>query len=135
MGYAVQKMAIPVTLVTILLIILFVILGALILGSLSLLASTVLFYTEGIFSPLNAIHAVERFIRYPITIFNKYIEAFLTWVLPLGFVSFYPAVYFMPNYEEPFPILLVSFLIVAVFLTIAVKVFNSGFKKYLGTGN
>lgn len=135
MGYAMQKMAIAVSLVTILLLAIFVILGALILGSLSLLATSVLFYTEGLFSPLNAIRAMEQFIRYPLTIFNKYIQIFLTWVLPLGFVSFYPAVYFIPNYQPPFPVLLVCPLLVLVFLTVSVKVFNSGFKKYLGTGS
>ncbi len=135
MGYAWNLLMLPITVVTVLLIIFYVFMGAFVLGAISLLSVTILFYTEGTFSPLSAFHSMEQFVKYPLAIFNKYIQVFLTWVLPLGFISFYPAIYFIPEVRKPFPVLLVTPIIVFAFFSVAVLVFNSGFKRYTGTGN
>ncbi|WP_010268505.1 ABC transporter permease [Paenibacillus senegalensis] len=41
------------------------------------------------------IYGFRGFLDYPITIYNKWIQIFLTFVIPYAFVNFYPAQYFL----------------------------------------
>lgn len=134
MAYALKALSIKITIGAIILIIYFILAAALILGAFTIISVTFLFFTEGTFSPLSAVVSLQEFAKYPLTIFNRYIKAIFTWIMPLGFVSFYPASYFFKNYQTGFPVLLVSFFIVVSFFCLAVLFFNYGIRKYQSTG-
>lgn len=135
MGYTLNKLAITISFATILLIIYFSILGGMILGAVNMVAVTFLFFNEGTFSPLSVVNSLQQFTKYPLTIFNKYIQVLLTWIIPLGFISFYPATDFLNVFKPDFSIILVDTIIVIILFTFAVKFFNYGLVKYKGTGN
>ncbi|MGD6794961.1 ABC transporter permease [Metabacillus indicus] len=42
-----------------------------------------------------AVFNLSEFAKYPLTIYNKTIRVFLTWVIPYGFTAFYPAAWFL----------------------------------------
>lgn len=47
-----------------------------------------------------AIYGVRSFIEYPLTIYDKWLQVVLTFLVPYAFVSFYPAQYFLDKAGE-----------------------------------
>lgn len=135
MGYAFAELGIAMTLGTIVSILYFVVVGTMILGAFTMISVTFYFFTEGTFSPLNAVRTLDQFLKYPISIFNRFIQILLTWVLPFGFISFYPATHFLPDKGVSFPVSMVGLIVVAVLFSFAIIFFNKGIEKYQGVGN
>lgn len=133
--YSLKKLSILITPVNTLLVICFFAFGTIILGSISILATTILFFTKGSFTPIDSIFTLIQFGKYPLPIFNKYIQMFLTWIIPFGFIGFYPSEYFLKNNHANFPILLVEILIVVIFFKLSICFFNYGLRKHEGVGN
>jgi ABC-2 type transport system permease protein len=73
----------------------------------------------------------HMFAQYPLTIYPKAINILLTWVIPYGFASFYPASYLVNRdvgnltWFGPF---------VAVLLFVGYRFWQTGLKYYSGTG-
>ncbi len=40
-------------------------------------------------------YSFSEFAKYPITIYGKFIQAIITWLLPFAFTSFFPAAYLL----------------------------------------
>jgi len=71
--------------------------------------------------------------RYPLTIYNTFIQFMLSWVIPFGFASFYPTTHFLgrsafATYFHLTP------LVAAAFSLLAVVVWNRGVANYSSTG-
>jgi ABC-2 type transport system permease protein len=72
------------------------------------------------------------FAQYPLTIYPKAINILLTWVIPYGFASFYPASYLLNRdvgnlaWFGPF--------VAAILLFIGYRLWQTGLKYYSGTG-
>jgi len=85
-----------------------------------------------------AIYGLRSFLDYPLTIFNKFIQVILTFVLPYAFVCYYPAEYFLEK-TKPLgfhPMLKYMTPIVGVIMLIlALSIWNLGIKHYKGTGS
>jgi ABC-2 type transport system permease protein len=77
-------------------------------------------------------------IMYPLTIYNRVIQAILTFVLPLGFISFYPARAFLEKdagFEFPGAVSLWTLFAGILFLSLGRGLFNMGLKHYDSAGN
>ena len=87
-----------------------------------------------------AMNIAERFTvlmqQYPVNIFGKYFQIFVTCFLPVAFINYYPSVVLlgkaaggikMWQYFAPF--------VAIVMLGIAAAVWTKGLKRYTGTGN
>ena len=74
-----------------------------------------------------------NFGRYPLTIYNTFIQFMLSWIIPFGFASFYPTTHFLgrPDFEMYFHL---TPLVAAVFAALAVFVWNQGVRNYSSTG-
>jgi ABC-2 type transport system permease protein len=72
--------------------------------------------------------------RYPITIYNTFIQFLLSWIIPFAFASFYPTVRFLGRTEFAREFYLVPVVSAAVFGA-ALIVWNSGVKRYKSTGS
>lgn len=73
------------------------------------------------------------FAQYPLTIYPKAIGIWLTWLIPYGFTSFYPASYLLGH-----DIGALAFLgpVIAVFLMVIVyRFWLFGLRHYTGTGS
>lgn len=71
--------------------------------------------------------------KYPTTIYSKLIQYFLTYIIPLSFVAFYPIKFFLGRFEHPGNLVLIpvgSF----VFFYISYVVWNLGLHKYESSG-
>ena len=102
--------------------------------SLNLAAATLGFWVVSVRALGDMLWSASRFIEYPLNIYNATIVWLLTYVLPLGFINFYPAQYFFGNiqwmgyaYATPFVGLLMFGLAYAFWCY--------GLKNYSSTGS
>jgi len=77
--------------------------------------------------------SITYYTRYPLNIFAKAIKTVLTWVLPLGFIGFYPASYLLNNEWSHYIFALPG--IVGVFLLLTSLIWKRGIRRYRGSGN
>lgn len=71
--------------------------------------------------------------QYPIGIFKKGIILFLTYILPFGFVNYYPLLYILGKTNNK--LFVISPLITLVYLIPIVFLFYNGVKKYSSVGS
>ncbi|WP_409341219.1 ABC transporter permease [Paenibacillus sp. MBLB4367] len=113
--------------------------GALIRSAIYTLLGCVAFWTKGSRSLISlTINMMERATLYPLSIYPYALQLLLTFVIPIGFISFYPAADFLGQ-EDGFtiPVGLAVWTPVVGLLTffIAHKVFHIGLKKYESSGS
>ena len=75
----------------------------------------------------------KQMAQYPIGIFNKGFIFFFTFIIPYGFVNYYPLLFFIGKKDN----ILYAFspLIVLIYLIPCILIFNLGIKKYTSTGS
>jgi ABC-2 type transport system permease protein len=73
------------------------------------------------------------FAQFPLTIYPKAIGIFLTWLIPYGFASFYPASYLLGR--EIGPLAFLGPVIAVVLMLIAYRFWLFGLGHYTGTGS
>ncbi|CAK7079272.1 ABC-2 family transporter protein [Tissierella sp.] len=133
--YAIQNLNIVITIKTIILICYFIFIATIILAALTLASVSFFLITEGTFSPTNIITSLQQFLKYPITIFNRYIQAILTFIIPLAFVSFIPSTYLLDKNMSLLSICSIELLVALIMTCIGTCIFYAGLKKYQGVGN
>lgn len=108
--------------------------GALIYLSVFLILTAVSFWFEDRVGIVPPVFNMLAFGRYPLTIYNVFIQFMLSWIIPFGFASFYPSTHFLRRQEfTPFfrlvPVVAVAFSLLAVF------VWERGVRNYSSTGS
>jgi ABC-2 type transport system permease protein len=79
------------------------------------------------------VFTMNEFAKYPLTIYHAGIRILLTWIIPYGFVSFYPASYLLGR-----DVGLLAFLspvVAGVTLLVSYRVWLFGLRHYSGTGS
>ena len=71
--------------------------------------------------------------QYPIGIFRKGFVFFFTFIIPYGFVNYYPLLYFLGKSSNSF--YAISPLIVFIYLIPCILIFYKGVKRYAGCGS
>jgi len=111
-----------------------VVCGALIYLSVFLILTAVSFWFEDRVGIVPPVFNMLAFGRYPLTIYNTFIQFMLSWIIPFGFASFYPTTHFLgraafTSYFRLVPVVAVSFFTLAIF------VWNRGVRNYSSTGS
>ena len=113
--------------------------AALIQAAMRLIAGTLSFWivrTQSIESTL--VHSFRNFTNYPISIYGKFIQVLVTFVIPWAFVNFYPAQFFLDRQGETLfhPILQYATPVVGIVLfVLAYKFWTIGVNRYESTGS
>jgi ABC-2 type transport system permease protein len=118
----------------ILLLVFFALCGGLIYISVFLFLSTFSFWFEdriGIHPPFWNLLA---FGRYPLSIYSGYIQFLLSWIIPFGFATFYPASRLLGRPEFRIYAPLIPLVAVATF-ALAVTSWRIGLRRYSSTGS
>ncbi|MBY9080747.1 ABC-2 family transporter protein [Paenibacillus sp. HN-1] len=133
--YAYHKLNLPLSAGNILAIVLVMTGGILIQGALLLFTAVLTFWTvksSGIQDLL--FYQMRSFIAYPLSIYPKYIQGILTFIVPLGFVNYYPSRFFMGDHSNWGWVYLT--LGVGVILFAAALLFwRTGLQRYESSGN
>jgi ABC-2 type transport system permease protein len=118
--------------------------AVLVLGAMWVQAATIILFSAASFwligdNPLSQIYMeVRAMAEYPISIYSRIIQVFLTVVLPFGFIAFYPAQYFLGKSDflmfGPW-VQFASPAVGLVMLVIATYVWNFAVKYYSSSGS
>jgi len=107
--------------------------GATIYLAVFLILTAVSFWFEDRVGIVPPVFNMLTFGRYPLTIYNVFIQFLLSWIIPFGFASFYPSTHFLGRtnfslYFHLVPVVAVAFFLLAVF------VWERGVANYSSTG-
>ena len=127
------RLQIPITILLICKIIFFSIIGAFIIGAVMVAASTASFWTYRSNDVIWSFFRMYTMTQYPISIYNSFIKAILTCVIPFAFVAYFPALHYLQI--EPTNLIYLSPLVLIIIWFIVLKIWNFGLKKYKSTGN
>jgi len=86
------------------------------------------------FPVMNFIFRAKDFGRYPITIFTGAFRTIFTWILPIGFVAYYPSLYFLDKGDIPRLTYFTPVMGVIVF-GLSCILWSRGVQRYNGTGS
>jgi ABC-2 type transport system permease protein len=131
--YALRAMAIPLTASTLLYLIIAALSGGVIFIALNLITGTSAFWLMDAVPVMRLVFDNHLFAQYPLTIYPKAIGVLLTWLIPYGFASFYPASYLLGHNIGWYAWLAPFFA--AILLLIGYQVWKIGLKHYAGTGS
>jgi ABC-2 type transport system permease protein len=114
--------------------------GALIDLSIALIISTAAFW----FVQVDALRWIvlqleQEFTRYPLSIYTKGVRLLLAFVIPFGFMNYFPAAYFLHKPDNglglPIAIGLLTPAIGVAFLLVAYACWRFGLQRYQGVGH
>jgi ABC-2 type transport system permease protein len=134
MVYASHRLGIPWTPMRFLTLLFFGICASAIYVSVFLMLTTVSFWFEDRIGVHPPVWNMMAFGRYPLTIYSPVVQFFLCWIVPFGLASFYPSVRMLGRTVSPAYAPLVP-VVAAVFLTIAISLWNIGTRHYSSTGS
>jgi ABC-2 type transport system permease protein len=119
----------------VLLLIFLILSSSLTMISLMLIASFSGFWFLNAFPLMEFVYKLKDFARFPLTIFNNFFYYVFTYLIPIGFISYYPVKYFLSDDIIPFYILLTPLLVGSILFTLAVIMWRAGIAHYGGTGS
>ncbi|MDR0914832.1 MAG: ABC-2 family transporter protein [Oscillospiraceae bacterium] len=79
-------------------------------------------------------YMVHGFSKYPVTIYNRFIQTIVTYIIPFALTAFYPASYILRGGNAWFCIGM-PMLVAVVLMTVAVFIWNQGVKVYESAGS
>lgn len=132
-GKAWVALEIPLSLLTVGYAALAILTGGVIFIALNLLTATSAFWIIESIPLTLAVHQMHSFARYPLTIYQRGVQGLLTWVIPYGFCSFYPASYLMG--QDIGYMAWIGPPIALFFLTLAYGFWRFGLRHYASTGS
>jgi ABC-2 type transport system permease protein len=108
--------------------------AALIYAAVFLGLSSVSFWFEDRMGLAPPIYNVIRFSRYPLTIYGRWVQAFLTFVLPFAWVAYMPATWFVGDADIRAWALLTP--VVALLVgSLSYGIWRAGVRRYASTGS
>jgi ABC-2 type transport system permease protein len=107
--------------------------GGLIFIALNLITCVSSFWILDSVPVTRAVFDNHLFAQYPLTIYPKAIGIVLTWLIPYGFASFYPATYLLGR--DASLVVWLGPVVAIVLLVIGYRFWRFGLKHYAGTGS
>lgn len=83
---------------------------------------------------LPPIYNMMAFGRYPVTIYNRALRFLVSWIIPFGFISFFPSTWFLGR-DEFFGYFVATPLVALSFFGLGYTLFRLGLRRYESTGS
>jgi ABC-2 type transport system permease protein len=132
--YASQKLSIHWDIANVLLLIVTLFSSALCMISMMLMAASTGFWILNANAVMVFTSRMREFTRYPVTIFSKFFRFLLTFIIPVGFVGFYPSQFFLRPAKLSVLVYLSPFF-GFLFFRLAYEIWKRGVNSYSGTGS
>lgn len=107
--------------------------GGVIFIAINLITSALSFWVVDSLPLMWALFQTHEFARFPLSIYRKGIGVALTWVIPYGFTSVYPAEYLLGRGTVTMALL--APLVALAVLLFGCRIWNIGLHRYAGTGS
>jgi ABC-2 type transport system permease protein len=107
--------------------------GGVIFIALNLATATTSFWIIESIPVTQIVFNTHEFARYPLTIYNRGISILLTWLLPYGFASFYPASYLLGR--DIGALAWLPPIVAVVLMFISYRIWLFGLRHYSSTGS
>jgi len=133
-AYCAAKLKIPWTMANVLLFPVMVVCGAIVYSCIFVMIASVSFWFEDRIGLSPPVYNMIAFGRYPITIYNVFIQFVLNWIIPFAFASFYPTIRFLGRTEFTKEFYLVP-VVACTLACLALFVWNRGVLHYKSTGS
>jgi ABC-2 type transport system permease protein len=133
-AYAAARMDFPITAAGAAFLAFGAVCGCLLYTSIFVMLTAVSFWFEDRVGVMPPVYNMIAFGRYPLDIYNPLIRVLLSWVVPFGFASFYPAASLLRGDAYKLYAWLLP-VVTAVFAAAAVGVWNRGVRSYSSTGS
>ena len=108
--------------------------GSLVLLSVFVIVSSLSFHFEDRLGIAAPVYNLVNFSRYPLTIFHPVLQFILSWVIPFGFVAFYPATHFLGRHDFALFCYLTP-VVALISLLVAAAAWSFGVSRYTSTGS
>lgn len=108
--------------------------ASLVVTSLLLIASCASFWTMQSFAILSLAFRLREFSQYPTTIFDGFFRFLFTYIIPIGFVAFYPSQLLLRPQEASWLVYASPVVGVGLF-ALAYQMWTWGVNSYTGTGS
>lgn len=132
-GIALGALGLPLTVSSLLYLVLAVVSGGAIFFALNLITATAAFWIVESIPITQIVFNNHEFAKYPLSIYHQSIRVLLTWIIPYGFASFYPASYLLGR--DVGVLAWLGPVVAAVLVLIAYRVWRFGLRHYSGTGS
>jgi ABC-2 type transport system permease protein len=113
--------------------------GPMLFGAIWLACTAHVFWTVDTGEMANAFYyGGNLFAQYPLDLFGRWLRDLMTFVIPLAFVSYYPALYILGKADPlglPGFVPLLTPLVALAAVGIAAAVWHAGLRRYQGTGS
>jgi ABC-2 type transport system permease protein len=80
-----------------------------------------------------AVHETHEFAKYPLSMYGNAVKNLLTWVIPYGLASYYPALFLLER--DSSWLAFVAPVVAVVLLSVAYRAWLFGLRRYAGTGS
>ena len=108
--------------------------GGIILLSVFIFLASLSFHFEDRLGIAPPVYNLITFSRYPLPIFNKFLQFILSWVIPFAFIGFYPATHFL-GHPEFLTLCYLTPLVAIATLSVAIAAWEFGASRYSSTGS
>ncbi len=132
--YASYTLGISWGVVQILLLLVTLFSSALVTIAIMIIASCATFWIYNSFPVMDLAWRLREFSPYPMTIFDGVFRVLFTYIIPIGFIAFYPSQIFLEP-EKISPVVYLSPLVGIGFFALAYWVWTKGVNSYTGTGS
>lgn len=132
--YSSIKLAITWSLFRVLILFITLFSGALVIISIMIMAASSAFWIFNSYPVMDLAWRLREYSPYPMTIFNGFFKFLFTYIIPIGFVAFYPSQVFLRPDQVPLTTYFSPLVGLGLF-GIAYWVWTKGVNSYTGTGS
>ena len=132
-GIALHNLDITLTPSLALYLIIMVLSGGVIFIALNLMTASSAFWIVESIPVTQIVFNMNEFAKYPLNVYHNAIRILLTWLIPYGFASFYPASYLLGR--DVGLLAWLSPVVALVFISVAYRVWLFGLRHYGSTGS
>lgn len=113
-------------------LLIFVVFGSLIYISVMIIGSSTGFWISDSLTVLDFIDQIKNYGRYPLDIYGPLLKNIFTFVLPIGFLGFYPTQFFIADSKW---VILITPCISVILIALSRFIWKRGIKRYVPTGS
>lgn len=134
LSVSIPQVTLSVSVINVLLFIVSIFFATFIYTGVKLITASIAFWTKRSGNITYMFYMMNDFAKYPTTIYNRFIRAVITYIVPFAFTAFFPASYFISG-GNPWYNIGGTVLMAVVLMAAGIFVWNKGVSSYESAGS